>query len=166
MSGACTQDALAKAKQLWESVQRFARGSQEQDLASRFQVILCVSSHDWDCDVGCAECAVKVMRMDGEPAEQLCPQFFKRVASCDLRCNFRCFAHAAQRSLENCLQGDERVSLLIQSLISRYRYSDGASNMRGFARGVKNSRTRAEGRGTTVYASASILCWKHRRCFC
>lgn len=126
-------------------MQRFAGESQavlkvfqEKDLASRFEMILlCVISRGWDCNVGSAECAVKVMTMDGEPAEQLCPQFFKRVASCNLRCNFRCFVHSAQRSLENCLQGDERVSQLIRSLINGY--SDGASNMGGFARAVKNS---------------------------
>ncbi len=55
-----------------------------------------------------------------------------------LQATLRCFAHAGQKSLENAMKTDERVNMLLDSLITRFAGSK--NHQKGsLARALKNS---------------------------
>ena len=96
----------------------------------------------------------KVITVDGEPAEQLCPQMVKGLG-CNVVASFRCHLHSAQKTLENCMQADKRTADLMDSLIVGYADSSGLG---GFARAIRNSLRLKASYGKHCQELDSVLC--------
>ncbi|CAE7887512.1 unnamed protein product [Symbiodinium microadriaticum] len=111
--------SLDKARQIWESVESFAKG--DEKILSDFRKSVkdrqvCKRALTW--------------RMDSEMGHLQ-----------GLRCVLRCALHKGQRSLESAIAADERCNMLIDGLITAY--STSSTDHGSLARGLRNTKLKS-----------------------